>query len=52
MTPNRSTPTRCVIPACPYVGYFAAFAGRCPEHRADPPRQPTLAEAWESDDER
>ena len=37
---------RCSVPACPFIGRWPE-GGRCPEHRVDPPRQPTLIEQWE-----
>ena len=39
---------RCAIKACPVVGYWPE-GDTCPLHRGDPPRRPTLAEAWETD---
>ncbi len=54
MTPNRSAPVRCTYRGCPCLGHFAGCDGRCPMHRApefDTPRPPSLAQAWDVDEE-
>ncbi len=30
---DRGPVTRCAEKACPFVGYFAPYGNRCPEHR-------------------
>lgn len=47
---DRGPVVRCVIPGCPFVGYFTPYADRCPEHRQQTTRKPTLTEAWETDE--
>ena len=32
---DRGPVSRCVVRACPFVGHFAAYDGRCPQHRED-----------------
>ena len=32
---DRGPVTRCSVRGCPFVGFFAAYSGRCPSHRED-----------------
>lgn len=44
---DRGDPARCVVKACPVLGYFAHHDGLCPMHRETvTPRRPDLAETW------
>ena len=44
---DRGPVTRCAEKACPFVGHFAAYGDRCPEHRDRPvSRPPSIVEEW------